>query len=165
MPAVDRAAFLGAMRRVASSVTVVTTDGPAGRHGATVSAFCSVSADPPTVLVCLNDSSRTAACVRGNGAFAVNVLPEDAPKVAMRFAGRGAPADRFEGLDCTPGALPLIAGATALICGVTEAPLCGTHRVVMGEVTQVRLGAAAALAYHDGAFGRVVPLDAAGRAR
>ena len=50
--------FLQAMRRVASSVTVVTTDGPHGRHGATVSAFCSVSADPPSVLICLRADSR-----------------------------------------------------------------------------------------------------------
>jgi flavin reductase (DIM6/NTAB) family NADH-FMN oxidoreductase RutF len=48
------------MRRVASSVTVVTTDGAAGRFGTTVSAFSSVSADPPTVLVCLFAQSRIA---------------------------------------------------------------------------------------------------------
>ena len=56
-----RDAYVHAMRRVASSVAVVTTDGPAGCHGATVSAFSSVSADPPTILVCLRGGSRIAA--------------------------------------------------------------------------------------------------------
>ena len=53
-----REEFIEALRGVASSVSVVTTDGAAGRHGATVSAFCSVSADPPTLLVCLRGQSR-----------------------------------------------------------------------------------------------------------
>jgi flavin reductase (DIM6/NTAB) family NADH-FMN oxidoreductase RutF len=48
---VARDPFIRAMRGVANSVAIVTTDGVAGRHGATVSAFCSVSADPPSVLV------------------------------------------------------------------------------------------------------------------
>ena len=63
MDLVSRERFVGAMREVAASVTVVTTDGPCGRHGATVSAFSSVSADPPTVLVCLHADSRIAKAV------------------------------------------------------------------------------------------------------
>ena len=59
----QRTAFIHAMRGVAASVTVVTTNGKAGRRGATVSAFCSVSADPPTILVCLNKSSGIADAV------------------------------------------------------------------------------------------------------
>ena len=48
------------MRQVAATVTVVTTDGPAGQAGATVSAFSSLSADPPSVLVCLKADTRIA---------------------------------------------------------------------------------------------------------
>ena len=69
MTAAHRQDFINAMRTVASSVSVVTTDGPVGRHGATVSAFCSVSADPPTLLVCLNSGSRIARTVAENGQF------------------------------------------------------------------------------------------------
>ena len=70
---VPRKSFISAMRRVASSVTVVTTDGPGGRHGATVSAFYSV-ADPPSALVCLKADSRIARSVSArNGVFCVNV--------------------------------------------------------------------------------------------
>lgn len=52
--------FIAAMRQIASTVAVVTTAGPGGKHGATVSSFCSVSADPPTMLVCLHGASRIA---------------------------------------------------------------------------------------------------------
>ncbi|MEQ9673623.1 MAG: flavin reductase family protein, partial [Roseovarius indicus] len=85
---VPREDFISAMRRVAASVTVVTTDGPAGRAGATVSAFSSVSADPPTVLVCLHAQSRIAGFVQENKRFCVNVLPERFSDIADRFAGR-----------------------------------------------------------------------------
>ena len=70
-----RDAFITAMRQVAATVTVVTTDGPAGQSGATVSAFTSLSADPPSVLVCLKADSRIAKAVRDNGVFCVNILP------------------------------------------------------------------------------------------
>ena len=58
---VSRDLFIKGMRQVASSVAVVTTLGAHGRHGATVSAFSSVSADPPQLLVCLRSASRIAA--------------------------------------------------------------------------------------------------------
>ena len=83
----QRTAFIHAMRGVAASVTVVTTNGKAGQRGATVSAFCSVSADPPTILVCLNKSSGIADAVAENGLFNVNILRNDQAMIARRFAG------------------------------------------------------------------------------
>ena len=96
-----RDAFVRSMRRVASSVAVVATDGPAGCHGATVSAFSSVSADPPMILVCLRTGSRIAEAVAANGNLCVNVLPHDRPDLANRFAGRDdhLVEDRFSGVD------------------------------------------------------------------
>jgi flavin reductase len=98
---VERKNFVRAMRSVANSVAVVTTDGPAGRHGATVTAFCSVSADPPSVLVCLRIESRIAQAVTRNSMFCVNVLKDSASNIADRFAGRSdaTSMDRFEGVD------------------------------------------------------------------
>ena len=61
---------------------VVTTDGPGGRYGATVSAFSSVSADPPTILVCLKSESRIARAVAVNGTLCVNVLPQGGADIA-----------------------------------------------------------------------------------
>jgi len=66
-----RLAFLDGMSRAAASVSVVTTDGAAGRGGATVSAMTSISADgpQPTMLTCLNATSSTLPLVLENGCF------------------------------------------------------------------------------------------------
>jgi len=164
---VARDAFIGAMRAVASSVTVVTTDGPAGRHGATVNAFCSVSADPPSALVCLKADSRIARTVAANREFCVNVLPRSWQDIADRFAGRNgdAVADRFAGIDCAPvcGVTPAIAGATAFTCHLQETVAFGTHRIFVGLVVQVREGAPEPLTYLNGAYHRVIPQTAAMR--
>jgi flavin reductase (DIM6/NTAB) family NADH-FMN oxidoreductase RutF len=158
---VPRARFIEAMRGVAASVTVVTTDGTAGRHGATVSAFSSVSADPPTVLVCLHAESRIARAVTANGRFCVNVLPETSAEIADRFAGRHDAwiADRFSGLDCygRPGDAPLIDGATGFSCDVVQSLRSGTHLIVIGHVGDVIEGGARPLAWREGSYYRVVP--------
>jgi flavin reductase (DIM6/NTAB) family NADH-FMN oxidoreductase RutF len=145
--------FSAAMRCVASSVCVVTTDGVSGRHGATVSAFCSVSADPPTVLVCLNMTSKIARLVRENGVFKVSVLPDGAMHIAERFAGLhdSTVSDRFEGIE-TSGELHGISGATLLSCTLSQAVEEGTHLVCMGRVQNVVLGADMPLTYLAGRY-------------
>ena len=154
---VARDAFLGAMRRVASSVTIVTTDGDAGRHGATVSAFCSVSADPPSVLVCLKADSRIARSVAENGSFCVNVLKDSAGDLARRFAtyGANAPVDRFAGVDVVtaPGRSAVLAAATsAFSCRLIELHAAGSHLIAIGQVDEVQVGAEPPLAYLDGRY-------------
>ncbi len=164
-PLVERDRFVGAMRRVAASVTVVTTDGPAGRLGATVSAFSSVSADPPSVLICLNATSRIAGAVRENCRFCVNVLPEDGREIADRFAGRhdAQIADRFSGVNTfgVPGSAPLIDGATGFFCEVAQCVTSGSHLIVIGTVHDVLDGEAPPLAWREGGYHRVVPTGAA----
>ena len=164
-PLVERDRFVGAMRRVAASVTVVTTDGPAGRLGATVSAFSSVSADPPSVLICLNATSRIAGAVRENCRFCVNVLPEDGREIADRFAGRhdAQITDRFSGVNTfgVPGSAPLIDGATGFFCEVAQCVTSGSHLIVIGTVHDVLDGEAPPLAWREGGYHRVVPTGAA----
>ena len=161
MQTVDRQTFINAMRNVASSVSVVTTDGPAGRHGATVSAFCSVSADPPTILVCLNTRSRIAGYVAENGVFQLNVLPDGAEDIAARFAGQhdDAVTDRFDGIDHS-GALPGFAGATALRCTLTQSVTEGTHLICFGRVAEVTMGAGPPLTYYAGQYRSVAEKEA-----
>lgn len=160
-PLPDRDAFVQAMRRVANSVVVVTTDGSAGRLGATVSAFSSVSADPPMVLVCLRTDSRIAEAVIANGSLCVNVLPEDRPDLANRFAGREDHliSDRFQGVEIQRalGSAPEINGATVFAGVVDQAVHAGSHSVFICRVHSVRQGCAAPLAYLDGAYHNVVP--------
>ncbi|MDZ7711425.1 MAG: flavin reductase family protein [Roseovarius sp.] len=157
---VDRDAFLGAMRQVAATVTVVTTDGPAGRAGATVSAFTSLSADPPAVLVCLRADSRIARTVLENRAFCVNVLPEDAADVATAFAGPSPddPGERFHGLDIADGAHgPLLARATTFSCTLSEHVLHNTHAICIGAVRAISVAGEKPLTYLSGDYHRVRP--------
>src|SRR5271163_5317054 len=85
-----RQRFLLGMSHAACTVNVVTTDGAAGRHGATVSAMVSVSADTPqpTLLICIHHKSAVAAALLENGAFCVNVLRDDQTHISESFAGR-----------------------------------------------------------------------------
>ena len=155
--------FINAMRSVASPVTVVTTDGPFGRYGATVSAFSSVSADPPTVLVCLNAESRIASAVKENGRFCVNVLPEKAQKIADRFAGRhdGWIDDRFSGIDCCGASdiPPIIDGATSFSCSLEQSVKSGTHLVMIGHVQDILDRCASPLIWRDGSYQKAVRQD------
>jgi flavin reductase (DIM6/NTAB) family NADH-FMN oxidoreductase RutF len=156
-----RDAFVRTMRRVASSVAVVATDGPAGCHGATVSAFSSVSADPPMILVCLRSGSRIAEAVATNGNLCVNVLPQNRHDLANRFAGRDdhLVEDRFSGVDYfgAQGAAPEIDGATIFSGSVEQIVPAGSHSIFICEVQSVREGSAAPLAYLDGNYHSVVP--------
>ena len=161
IPAVERDRFIGAMRQVASSVTVVTTDGAAGRHGATVSAFNSLSADPPSVLICLRADSRIARAVVENGGYCVNVLPETCADMAGRFAGAqdAQLSDRFDGIDLLPSdtACPVLSGSTAFHCTLGQSVEQGSHLILIGHVTHIFEGDASPLAYMDGRFHRVLP--------
>jgi flavin reductase (DIM6/NTAB) family NADH-FMN oxidoreductase RutF len=119
-----------------AGVTVVTAALGSDLHGATCSAVCSVSAEPPQLLVCLSHASRTGAAVRSSGRFAVNILRDGGESLAARFAS--PTADRFGGLDLRwhEGApvLPesaLVAWAT---CEVVQVVPAGTHDVVVGSV-------------------------------
>lgn len=155
-----RDAFIGAMRHVAATVTVVTTDGPAGRIGATVSAFTSLSADPPSVLVCLKTDSRIARAVRGNGVFCVNILPEDAVDLARAFAGAfdDDQPDRFGDLDVSlTEEGPILPRATAFSCTLNRAVVHGSHAICIGDVTGISNAGERPLTYMSGAFHVVQP--------
>src|SRR4051794_30263472 len=85
---VEAERFREAMRRMASGVSVVTTDGPAGRFGVTVSSMCSLSLEPPSVLACVHHMSPALRAVKENGVFCANVLRFEQSHVSDSFAGR-----------------------------------------------------------------------------
>ena len=155
-----REAFIAAMRQVAATVTVVTTDGPAGQSGATVSAFTSLSADPPSVLVCLKADSRIARTVADNGTFCVNILPEDADDIAHRFAGAldDSTPNRFEGIEITATEFgPLLPRATAFTCSLNHKLIHGSHAICIGDVTGISNAGEKPLTYMSGAYHIVRP--------
>lgn len=157
---VSRDGFLAAMRQVAATVTVVTTDGPAGRMGATVSAFTSLSADPPSVLVCLKTDSRIARAVAGNGCFCVNILPEDGDLLARRFAGDFdvETEDRFADVPVCPMPHgPALPRATTLACVLDRTLTHATHAICIGRVMDIHDAGEAPLTYMQGGFHIVRP--------
>ena len=139
-----RQAFLDAMAQAAFSVSIVATDGPAGRDGVVVSAMTSVSADAaaPTLLICLNQASRASAKLLENGVFSVNLLAEHQHDLADRFAGRhDLPRDRWFDSESwrrqQTGAPILVPALASFDCSVSQSSLVGTHFVIFGAVRAV----------------------------
>jgi len=115
--------FLEGMSQAAQTVSVVTTDGRAGRAGVTVSAMCSVSADPPMVLVCIHHQSRAVPAIRQNSVFCINVLAEDMQKIANTFAVTTSAQNMFKVAKWetgVTGAPVLINALASFDCGVEE---------------------------------------------
>jgi flavin reductase len=156
----DRQAFVEAMGGAATGVTVVTTDGAGGRRGQTVSSMCSVSADPPLLLVCIKASSPMVAAIEANAGFAVNVLADHQATVASTFAGRAANGSAPYDFGCAswhPGRTgsPRLDGAVAHFdCGVLSIRREGTHVIFVGSVIAATLGAGVPLVYTRRTYGR-----------
>ena len=131
--------FRSAMRKFASGVCIVASGKGADRRGMTVSAFSSVSAEPPMVLVCLNRASSTHDAIISAEAFSVNILGGSQEDVAMRFAGQGGlrGADRFTDdawQDAEGGAPVLATSHQSLVCTPVSSHQAGTHTVLFGQV-------------------------------
>lgn len=137
--------YRNAMAEFAGAVHVVTTDGPAGRRGATVIAACSVSDSPPTVLVCLSREVARNDLFVENGVFALSTLAAGHRPLADAFSGLTGLAqdDRFalgRWKTLTTGA-PVLEGAIAVFdCTIVEAKDVATHRVLFGKVTGLSIG-------------------------
>ena len=135
--------FIEGMSFVAATVNVVTTDGPAGRAGLTVSAMCSVSADPPSLLVCVNHSSASCDRTEKNKAFCVNVLRDSQTHVSDAFSGRykNMYDDRFacaEWNTVTTGSPALEDSLVVFDCRMTTSFRSGTHVIYIGELEGIR---------------------------
>ncbi|MFD9125976.1 flavin reductase family protein [Kitasatospora sp. NPDC059571] len=163
----QRDRFVAAMGNAATGVTVVATDGPGGRCAQTVSAMCSVSADPPSLLVCVNERSPLIEAVRRNGVFSVNVLDTGQAHVADSFAGRSA-AGRPYDFGCADwetgrtGAPVLAQAAAAFECVLERDTAQGTHRVLLGHAVASTPGSGAPLLYHARAYGAHRPITPPG---
>ncbi|HEX7107739.1 MAG TPA: flavin reductase family protein [Aestuariivirga sp.] len=155
--------FIAAMGAAATGVTVITTEGMAGRFGLTVSAVSSVSAEPPMLLACVNRKSPAVAAIDRNGRFAVNVLGFNNKDVAEVFAGRpqsGKPYD-FDRHEWEEGSMgqPLLSDATASFeCEIECSQDAGSHRIFIGRVVNAKRNTAEPLVYCNCAFGRVAEL-------
>lgn len=155
------ASFREAMRGVASGVAIITSGRSDEARGLTATAFCSLSAEPPAVLVCVNRESQCHGVILSTGSFCLNVLKADSEALAHRFAGRGGikGSDRFlEGNWTTlRSGAPVLSDALAVFdCQLREAIISDTHSILIGDVTALMAsGQSKALIYRSGWFGSI----------
>ncbi|MBX9467242.1 MAG: flavin reductase [Rhizobium sp.] len=133
-------AYRNGMARLASAVTIVTTDGPAGRAGFAATAVTSVSDNPPTLLVCLNKGSSAYPAVSANGLVSVNVLAPEHEPVSRLFGGKTPVDERFAAAtwETTASGTPRLADAlVSFECRISEVHDGKTHDVLFCEVLEV----------------------------
>lgn len=141
--------FREAMSRFASGVTVITTRDAAGRpQGLTVSAFCSLSAEPPLVLACINKRTGSHDAFFERRAFVVTVLNEDQQHISHHFAI--AADDKFDGIELveTADGMPMIEGGlVTLECTLVDSHDGGDHTIIIGSVNKAGISDGRPLIY------------------
>jgi flavin reductase len=163
---IDRQSFREAMSRLGAAVNIITTEAAEGDLGFTASAVCSVTDDPPTLLVCMNRNNRLNAAFKEAGKLCVNVLSHEQEALSALFAGGDMPmASRFAQTSWTrlvTGAPVLEAAVASFDCKIDQITEVGTHSVLFCAVAAIRLGSAnSGLIYHGRAYHKITGADAA----
>lgn len=154
----DPTEFTSAMRKAVTPVSIVTTSGEHGPHGATVSAACSLTAAPPAVLICINKKSRILGMIEEHGIFCVNYVAPQHDVLALAFAGAPDLTDQrsFTSEHWTIDqrtSLPVLSNAAAIFtCLHIQTVSFGTHRILIGKVERAESSETKPLAYWNGDF-------------
>ena len=141
MPDVASQDYRDAMACLGAAVSIVTTDGPAGRAGFTASAVCSVTDNPPTLLVCMNRGSSAYASVKDNGVICVNVLSARHERLSRLFGGGSSFDERFAATAWSTletGAPVLADCAVAFDCRIIDVANVDTHDVLFCRVVALQ---------------------------
>lgn len=150
------------LRQVVSTVAVITARHGGHRDGLTATGICSVSAEPPTMLVCVNRDATAERLIADSQAFAINFLTEEQHRIARLFSRSEVQAqDAFTegGWGTLVSGAPVLDGAlVALDCSVEEQMLRGTHSIYVGRVSAATSLDQPALLYRDGQFRRLAAL-------
>jgi flavin reductase (DIM6/NTAB) family NADH-FMN oxidoreductase RutF len=154
---IDSDLFRSVLSRFASGVTIITTHDADGRdHGMTVSAFSSLSLDPPLVMVAIGHDATMAPVMATATSFAVNILSEGQESLSRRFSGKLD--DRFAGVGVTRSALgdALLDDALAtLACRLVARHPAGDHDIVIGEVEEGAVHSGRPLLYYRGGYAQL----------
>lgn len=150
------------MRSLAGAVNIVTSAHAGHRYGLTATAVCSLSAEPPTVLICVNRNAMTYGAIAKSGVFCVNVLRAEDSELSNAFSGAESGEARFR----TRGWTRLVTGAPVLVdslasfdCHVAKSMSHGTHTVFLGEVQSMLIGKKGKpLLYAGGQFAKLASL-------
>jgi flavin reductase (DIM6/NTAB) family NADH-FMN oxidoreductase RutF len=151
---VTQAEFRAALSRFPSGITVVTSRGTDGNfHGITVSAFCSVSLDPPLILVCIEKTTISHLAISSSGSFVVNVLARADEDLSERFSIPAA--NKFDGISYRVGldGIPILDVAlVALECRLQDAFDGGDHTIFVGLVAKASIRDGKPLVYFHGNY-------------
>lgn len=157
-PSPTSLAFRAGMRKLAGAVSVLTVGSGDSRTGLTATSVSSFSADPPTLIICVNRTSSSLPVLREHRTFAINVLRPHHKPLADQFAGVGGlkGPERYQGFEWTKletGA-PVLADALASFdCELDEGIERHSHLIVLGRVVAARITEdAEPLLYWAGAY-------------
>jgi flavin reductase (DIM6/NTAB) family NADH-FMN oxidoreductase RutF len=149
--------FRSVLGRFPSGVTVVTTKaGDGSDEGMTVSAFCSLSLEPPLVLICIEKTASVHATLTSAPGFVVNVLSAKQEQIARRFSI--VDIDRFEGVGFSRSQSDIVVldDVLAVIeCRRLAMHDGGDHTIIVGEVEAGRTEIGAPLLYYRGGYAQL----------
>jgi flavin reductase (DIM6/NTAB) family NADH-FMN oxidoreductase RutF len=159
---VDVEQFKAGMRALAGAVNIIGSAHAGHRYGMTATAVCSATADPPTVLVCINKLAATHGAIAKSKAFCVNVLRAEDWDLSTAFSGAQSGESRFKSRDWTrlaTGSPVLIDALVSFDCRVVKTLAHGTHTIFLGQVEQVVLGKKGKpLVYSEGQYAKLASL-------
>jgi flavin reductase len=159
---VDAEQFKVGMRTLAGAVNIITSLQAGHRYGMTATAVCSATADPPTVLACVNKLATTHGAVAKSKAFCVNVLRAEDWELSTSFSGAQSGESRFKSRDWTrlaTGSPVLIDALVSFDCRVVKSIVHGTHSIFLGLVEQVLIGKKGKpLLYSEGQYAKLASL-------
>ena len=149
--------FRSVLGRFPSGVTVVTTKGSDGSdEGMTVSAFCSVSLNPPLVLICIEKNASAYEALTAASGFVVNILAAAQEQIARRFAI--VDIDRFEGVGYSrsQNGFAVLDDVLGVIeCATFAKHDAGDHTIIVGEVEAARANNGTPLLYYRGGYAQL----------
>src|SRR3954451_12241360 len=140
---VDGEQFKTGMRTLAGAVNIITSMHASHRYGMTATAVCSATAEPPTVLVCINKLASTHNAVAKSRVLCVNVLRTEDWELSTGFSGGASGEARFKTRDWTrlaTGSPVLIDALVSFDCRVVKTLVHGTHTIFLGQVEQILIG-------------------------
>lgn len=154
--AIDSTVFKQALQLWASGIAVVTSKSEQfGLRGMTVTAFSSVSMEPPQILVCLNQAADTGENIDQNGCFAINILNASQEEASNNFSGGRSQEERFAQARWSLGVtgVPILDDSIlSLECQVVEKVRAGTHWIIIAEIQAATCREGEPLLYFRGAY-------------
>jgi flavin reductase len=151
--------FLQSMRRLATTVSVITCTSEDRWYGITATAVTSLCAEPASVLVCLNAKASITEPLLREGLFCVNFLQSKHAEISKMFGGQAKGSERFRygTWQRSSEGVPFLFDAQAnLFCRVDGVTPYGTHRIIIGKIESGGFASSIApLLYQNGAYGSV----------